>query len=82
MTLVEAMYLKIPVLTTDAQGNREIIRKWIECNHGSIWQDSKNLLKQLKCFFEIRVLREKSSGHNWVRNNFSRDKNFDRIFEL
>lgn len=83
VTLVEAMYLKIPVLTTDAQGNREIIRNGL---NGIMVprQDSKKLAEAIEMFFRNKEFyaRKAQEAYNWVRNNFSRDKNFDRIFEL
>lgn len=83
VTLVEAMYLKIPVLTTDAQGNREIIRNGL---NGIMVppQDSRKLAKAIEMFFRNKELytSKTQEAYNWVIANFNRKKNFDQIFEL
>jgi glycosyltransferase involved in cell wall biosynthesis len=82
VTLVEAMYLKIPVLTTNVQGNREIAGQ----GRGILVPagDGSELAKGIEDFFDNRSLyNEKSNvAYNWVVQNFNRKAAFDKIFDL
>lgn len=82
VTLVEAMYLKIPVLTTDVQGNREIAgqERGILVPAG----DSNKLAEGINDFFSNESLyREKSNvAYDWVVHNFNRQSAFDKMFDL
>ncbi|HBR28751.1 MAG TPA: hypothetical protein DD789_04820 [Firmicutes bacterium] len=83
VTLVEAMYLKIPVLTTDAQGNREIVRNGL---NGIMVppRDSRKLAEAIELFYKNKGLyiTKTEQAYRWVVENFNRSKNFDRIFQL
>ncbi len=83
VTLVEAMYLKIPVLTTDAQGNREIVRNGI---NGMMVppRDSEKLAEAIELFYKNKELyaSKTEQAYRWVVENFNRRKNFDQIFRL
>lgn len=82
VTLVEAMYLKIPVLTTDVQGNREIAGQ----ERGIIVPacDSNSLAKAINDFFANKSLYSKKSNvaYDWVVRNFNRKSTFDKMFDL
>lgn len=83
VTLVEAMYLKIPVLTTDAQGNREIVQKGL---NGMMVppRDSKKLTEAIELFLRNKEFytSKTQEAYKWVVENFNRQKNFGQIFEL
>jgi len=82
VSLVEAMYLKVPVLTTNVQGNREVAGE----GRGYIVpsRDSEELAKAIQNFF-IQDLNDSSKtekAFQWVVNHFNRKTCFDNMFAL
>jgi len=79
VSLVEAMYLGIPVLTTDVQGNREIAGQ----GRGIVVpaQNSDVLAREIINAYETR-LRPLDTVYDWVTRNFDRQYCFDQMFAL
>jgi glycosyltransferase involved in cell wall biosynthesis len=81
--LVEAMYLKVPVIATDVQGSREILNKSL---NGCLIQprNSKGLAEAIRKFYGKRVEFNNKTGPAflWVKENFDRQMSFDKIFSL
>jgi glycosyltransferase involved in cell wall biosynthesis len=83
VSLVEAIYLNVPVLATDVQGNREIVR---EGENGIMvpTRDSQSLAEGIIEFYKNKekYLTKARNAKDWLVSNFSRGDSFDRIFKL
>lgn len=83
VSLVESMYLGVPVLATDVQGNREILQGG---RNGLVVppRDSSSLARGIMEFYNNRktYLAKARQGKMWVISHFSRNESFDRVFGL
>lgn len=83
VSLVEAMYLKVPVLATDVQGSREIVKA---NQNGTLIppRDSNKLAWAIQDFYfdRTKYTAKTIPAYNWVTQNFNRQASFDRIFSL
>lgn len=82
VTLVEAMYLGVPVLTTDVQGNREIVdgkRGWKVAARDpeAIAQTIVEILHD-----STKVLEVTERACKWVTAQFDRKACFDSMFSM
>ncbi|MEM1138114.1 MAG: glycosyltransferase family 4 protein [Bacteroidota bacterium] len=82
-SLLEAMYMKVPVIATNAAGNPDLITNGED---GLLFKDrdSKELAKKIEQLFQDSALREKlrNNGFETVSERFSIDNTLDRIENL
>lgn len=83
VSLVEAMYLKVPVLATNVQGNREIMRDGINgilVPPGDSWSITQGIMEFFHC--KLKYQSKAEQAYQWIMENFDRSASFDRIFNL
>lgn len=83
VSLVEAMYLKVPVLATNVQGSKEIIQSGV---NGTLVppKDSQALAAEIVNFCQnpLKYQGKLAAAYTWVTANFNRQAAFDKIFDL
>jgi glycosyltransferase involved in cell wall biosynthesis len=82
VSLVEAMYLKVPVLATDVQGSGEIGGEGRAMLVPA--QDSQSLAAAIQhIYLDRNTAKQRAvAAHAWVVENFDRDACFDRMLNL
>ncbi|MBT34243.1 MAG: hypothetical protein CMO01_31650 [Thalassobius sp.] len=82
-SLLEAMFLKVPVIATDAAGNPDLVQ---DGENGLLFENAntKQLAEKIEKLFEDDVLREKliTNGYKTASENFSLDNTLTGIENL
>lgn len=79
-SLMEAMYMKVPIVTTDLLENRELVKKGLFCKIG----DSKDMAKNINLLLDKKKLSKNDIeiNHKYIKEKLTFDNMVDTSYKV